>query len=248
MTSLDDRLRDLIRSGGPDAERLQGDVTEVRARNRRRARRSRAAAGALGSVVVVLGVAGVVWAGAGRGPNVVSDDTTLPQSPPSTVPTTVAPPRPSIRDVEFGALTYDSVCDGRSATLTGGIASLPDTDESHYEVTLGAVGYADGDGDGEEDALVLLHCTFIGWETDSTLQLRAYGIDAGGQAELIGTPEELRHDANSSVEGMTATVTLDRPRSGEPTCCSYRFREVWRFDGSRFVLDSSTEIPQPGAG
>ncbi|HEY7068895.1 MAG TPA: hypothetical protein VH479_02225 [Acidimicrobiales bacterium] len=247
MTSLDDRLRDLIRSGGPDTERLQGDVTEVRALTRRRARRRRAVAGALGSVVVVLGVAGVVWAGAGRGPNVVSDDTTLPQAPPSTVPTTVAPPRPSIRDVDFGELTYDSVCDGRSATLTGGIATLPDTDESRYDVTLGAVGYADADGDGEEDALVSLQCTFIGAETDSTLQLRVYGIGAGGGAELIGSPKDLEHDANSSIEGMTATVILDRPGEGDPICCSDRFREVWRFDGSGFVLDSSTQVPQPGA-
>jgi hypothetical protein len=247
MTSLDDRLRDLIRSGGPDAGSLRGDVTEVRARARRRTLRRRAAVGALGTVMVVLGAAGVVWAGASSAPNVVSDDTTLPQSPPSTVPTTTAPPRPSIRDVDFGDMTYDLVCDGRAATLTDGIARLPDTAESHFDVTLGAVSYADAEGDGDEDALVLLQCTFIGAETDSTLQLRVYGMGSGGEASLIGSPQDLENYQNSSVEGMTATVVVDQYAGGVPDCCpTSRAREVWRFDGSAFVLESSTQIPQPG--
>ena len=47
---------------------------------------------------------------------------------------------------------------------------------------------------------------------------------------------------------MTATVTLDKPREGDPACCpSERFREVWRYDGTGFVPVGSTQIPQPGA-
>jgi hypothetical protein len=197
--------------------------------------------------MVVLGAAGVVWAGASRGPNVVSDDTTLPQSPPGTVPTTTAPPRPSIRDVDFGDMTYDSACDGRAATLIGGTARLPDTVETHYEVTLAAVGYADAEGDGDEDALVLLQCTFVGPETDDSLQLRVYRIAADGQAAMIGSPKDLEGYENSSVEGMTATVVVDKYPGGIPDCCpTSRAREVWRFDGSAFVLMDSAEVPRPG--
>jgi hypothetical protein len=149
-------------------------------------------------------------------------------------------------------MTYDAACAGfgedRAATLTAGIAQIPETDESHYEVSLGPVGYADAAGDGDEEALVLLHCTFVGAEVDTSLQLRVYGIDAGGQVGPIGSPQIFEHDQEALVDGMTATITIDRHRVGDPACCpSDRFREVWRFDGSAFVTVSSTQIPQPGA-
>jgi hypothetical protein len=279
MTSLDDQLRDLFHSASPEAEALQGDVAQVRARLRRRIRRTRLAMGAAAAAVVAVG--GLLLTGPGDKDSVVTDDTTTsrpesrssttdgtsttgssePAAPPSattgstttTSGTPPPPPTPSIRDVALGEATYAEACagfgDGRSASLSGGTARLPIGDGAFYVVDLGPVGYADVDGDADDDAVVLLRCTFAGASTDNNVQLRAYRVGSDGQLEQVGPSQLVEHVHEATADGPTVTVTADKYGADDPACCpSAGAREVWRFDDGRFVMIDTTPIPPPGAG
>jgi hypothetical protein len=157
---------------------------------------------------------------------------------------------PSIRDVVFGEASYAAACagydDNRSADLRGGSAQLSIGSGSHYEVDLGPVGYADADGDGDEDAVLLLRCTFAGASTDNNAQLRAYRVTGDGSIEQIGTPQVIEHDFSATAEGQRITVVVEKYEAGDAACCpSSAAREVWRFDGSRFVMDQTTPATTP---
>jgi hypothetical protein len=278
MTSLDDHLRELFASGGPDAAELQGDVRDVRARllARRRTVRRRAAL-----VAVAAAIAGAVFllASPHRDDDVIMPATTTRPDRSTTTATrpsttdhaqttfdrtststtsstsstseTSAPPAPSIRDVVLGEATYTAACTGddqqRTAALRGGSARLPIGPGSYYEVRLGPVGYADVDGDGDEDAVLVLHCDFVGADSDTSAQLRAYQTTADGAIEQIGTSLAIEHETAASADGARITVDVDKYGPTDPLCCpSSTAREVWRFDGRRFVLERSTPITTPG--
>jgi hypothetical protein len=274
MTSLDDHLRELFASSGPDAAELQGDVRDVRARLqvRRRTVRRRAALVAVAAAVVAGGV--FLVASPHRGDDVIMPATsTRPDQsttsstaghPSTTDPTqttssrtsssttppnseTSAPPAPSIHDIALGEATYAEACSGddqhRSAALHGGSAQLPIGPGSRYEVSLGPVGYGDADGDGHEDAVLLLRCDFVGATSDSTSQLRAYRATDGGSLEQVGSSQDVGHVINATTDGLRLTVDVDVFEPTDPACCpSSSARQVWRFDGRRFVLDQSTTI------
>lgn len=270
MTSLDDRLRHLFLSGSPAPDELQGDVRQVRAEVRHRRLRRRALSGAVAAaVVVVVGGGGLLLADRDRDDDVMITETTTTDADPSTTtstttgtttatapstdpPTSVPTPQVSIRDVDLGAATFTEACAGfgdrRTATLDGGAARLPD-DGYFYEVSLGPVGYADADGDGDDDAVVVLRCVFAGGSTDSNAQLRAYGVGDDGRLAQIGASQLLEHDGEATVDGLTSTVTRLVFGPDDAACCpSSAVREVWRFDGGRFQLIDSTSLPPPAAG
>ena len=186
MTSLDDHLRDLFQSVGPDAAELRGDVRQVRARVRRRTLRRRAVFGAVAAAIVAGG--GLLIRGEGDDVRTDVPPVSRPETAVTTAPgrstteptgttspnsstnstsstststsTSTTPPAPSIRDVALGEATYAAACAGyddtRAAELSRGSAQLPIGSGSHYEVDLGAVGYADADGDGDGDEDALL--------------------------------------------------------------------------------------------
>lgn len=269
MTSLDDRLRHHVRAAGPSPDVLQGDLRQVRAEVGRRRVRRRILSGAAAATVVVAG-GGLLLADRDRDDDVVitetTDDadraattstttggttTTTPTAPSTDPPISVPAAQVSIRDVDLGAATYGEACAGfgdrRAVTLDGGTAGLPG-DSFSYEVSLGAVGYADVDGDGDDDAVVVLRCTFAGASTDTNAQLRAYGLDDDGRLEQIGASQLLEHDRETTIDGLTATVTRLVFGPEDPACCpSSAVREVWRFGGGRFELVDSSPLPPPGA-
>ena len=161
-----------------------------------------------------------------------------------------------MRDVDLGSATFANSCpgydDSRSATLLGGEASLPAGAGATHEVSLGAVGYGDVDGDGADDAVLLLRCHFVGAGVDSSGELRAYRARPDGGIEQIGAGHLFEHPREpqaATAEALRITVDLDVYADTDPLCCpSSGAREVWRFDGSGFVRESSTPIAPPGAG
>jgi hypothetical protein len=281
MTSLDDRLRDLYASSGPDAAELDGDLRQVRTRVRQRALRRRAAIGAVAAAIVAGGAFLLVNRDggdevrtdlppvteaevstttapapsttdptAGASGTTVASTTTSTSSTTTTSSSTTTPPVPSIREVALGEATYANACpgfdDGRSATLQGGMANLPAGSGVTHEVSLGPVGYADIDGDGGDDAMLLLRCVFVGASTDSTAQLRAYRATGGGSIEQIGASQLIEHDFSATADGRRITVVVEKFEPGDAMCCpSSAASEVWRFDGSGFVLEDSTPTTTP---
>jgi len=105
--SLDDQLRDLMRSGGPTPLALTGDVAAVRTTVRRRVRRRRVAVGGAAAAVALAGAAALVT---GTHHDRVDIDNPAGQDTrPPTTPTS-APP----------AVIPLSISDVRLAPLTGG--------------------------------------------------------------------------------------------------------------------------------
>ena len=175
----------------------------------------------------------------------------------SSTTSTTAPPGPSMRNIDLGEATHPNACpgydDSRSAALRGGVASLPVSDGVTHEVRLEAVGYGDADGDGDEDAVIMLKCIFLGADSDNSGLVRAYRATAGGGFEQIGNqhlfeyPEEPNGATSSS--GLSVTLDLDLYDADDGLCCpSTGARQTWRFDGTNFVLTNSTPISPPGAG
>lgn len=162
------------------------------------------------------------------------------------------PPAPGVRDIDFGSATYPAPCpayDGGAVTLAGGRASVPLGGGARLDVALGPVSYADADGDGDEDALVVVRCDFAGADADSGALLAAYRAGANGQPEALGAPQALEHVHDVSARGLTVTATVDVYGPNDPACCpSSGAEQTWAFGGGGFTLQSSRDIPPPGAG
>jgi hypothetical protein len=288
MMSLDDRLRDLFESSGPDVAELRGDLRQVRARVRQRTLRRRAAFGAV-AAAIVAGGAFLLLDGdigddvrtdvppadestttitapdptttedpaSGPGTTVTSTSSSTSTSTSSSTTTTTAPPGPSIRDVDLREATYANSCPGwdddRPATLSGGVADLPAGDGVTHQVHLDAVGYGDADGDGDEDAVVMLGCSFLGTSTGNSGVLRAYQATADGSIEQIGSSHLFEHPrapaGTPTAAGLSITVHLDVFAPTDGMCCpSSAVNETWRFDGTDFVLTGSTPAQPSGGG
>jgi hypothetical protein len=276
MMSLDDQLRDLFQAEGPDAAELQGDVQQVRAEVRRRTFRRRAAFGAIAAAVVAAGALVLTGVHAGDDvrtdlPPVTEQETTTttaprtsttdgtgvttgsgsPSSSTSTPSSTTTPPAPpDIRDIALGDATYTQACAGfgntQSATLNGGTARLSSGGNT-YDVTLGPVGYADADGDGDEDAVLLLGCKVTAATQDDSAQLRAYRTTSGGGIEQIGSSQLVEHiQPDPTADGLSITVERVEYADADPDCCpSMRFQEIWTFDGGAFEKTFSTPVAFP---
>jgi hypothetical protein len=181
---------------------------------------------------------------AGGAPTTATTGTSAPAAPGGTTP------GPSVRDVDFGAATYPAPCptyDGGSVTLSGGRATVPLGSSARLDVYLGPVGYADADGDGDEDAIVSVRCDFVGADADSGALVAAYRAGPGGEPEPIGSPRTFEHVQSLSVSGLTVTVTVDRYDADDPACCpSSRVQQTWVFDGQAFRLQGSVTLPPGG--
>jgi hypothetical protein len=166
-----------------------------------------------------------------------------------------------MRNVDLESATYTDACgafgndetrlDDGSVTLSGGSASIPIETNVTYDVALEAVGYGDADGDGDEDAVVFLSCTFNGQKQTSGGLIRVYratpdgGIEQIGSTRTFGVPTyELYETSTSdatSASGLSITVDLVVFADGDASCCpSSAVRETWTFNGSAFDKTGST--------
>jgi hypothetical protein len=189
----------------------------------------------------------------GTGTGTGTGTTTGPSSTTSssTPSTTTTPPVPAIRDIDLGEATFTQACAGlgdtRSATLHGGTARLGSSGENIYDISLGPVGYADADGDGDEDAVLMLRCQVTAATQNNAAQLRAYRATSGGGIEQIGSSKVIEHDQpDPTADGLSITVERVEYATGDPDCCpSKQFQEIWTFNGSAFEKTFSTPIAFP---
>jgi hypothetical protein len=175
-----------------------------------------------------------------------------------------------MREVDLASATYADACDGfgnegdfapddSSVTLSGGAATLTVDAGVTYEVTLESVGCGDADGDGDEDAVVFLNCTFDGGNSHNPSGLMgAYRATPGGGIEQIGGTQAfgsptyslyIRSGASvaSSASDLSITVDLVVHADGDPTCCpSSGVTETWTFTGGAFSKTGSTPFT-PGS-
>jgi hypothetical protein len=124
---------------------------------------------------------------------------------------------------------------------------LGSSGENVYDISLGPVGYADADGDGDEDAVLLLRCQVTAATQNNAAQLRAYRATSGGGIEQIGSSQLIEHDLpGPTADGLSITVEHDEFAAGDADCCpSGRFQEIWTFGGGAFEKTFSTPIAFP---
>jgi hypothetical protein len=133
-------------------------------------------------------------------------------------------------------------------TLVGGSGENVVSGGASVLAELGPVSYADADGDGAEEALVIVECSWAGADSDTGLLAAVYRAGAGGQPEQVGNHLTLAHTRTPTVEGLSLTVDMDVYHPDDAHCCpSEGARQVWRFDGAAFQLESSDEIAPPRA-
>lgn len=187
--------------------------------------------------------------------------TVAPTTTPSTTATTAVPPDPtesgsggsappasqgdvpSVRDVDFANRSYPepfpSLNAGHDVTLHDGGASL--SDERPIVAGLEPVVYDDFDGDGDEDALVVLFAHHQMAES-AAAWAAVYRVGANGQPEIVGTPLRITDNVMElrapSGRRITAIVYLD------PVNLGAKHQRTWEFDGSSFALVA--DDPYPG--
>jgi hypothetical protein len=185
-----------------------------------------------------------------------STSTTSPTTTTSSTTTTTAPPPGlSMREVDLDSATFANACpsyddQGRSVTLSGGSASLSGGTGVTLAVSLDAVSYADADSDGDEDAVLLLRCDFMGASSDQSGVLRAYRATDGGGIEQIGSSRELAHPrspyGSASASGLSITVVVEIFGPEDGLCCpSSAARETWTFGGGAFARTGNTPTSTP---
>jgi hypothetical protein len=138
MTTLDDKLRDLFTTSGPDDAELQGDLRQVHTEVRRRSLRRRATYGLVAAAAVAAGAFLVIGrdtrdrvdtdlppatqpetsttapgpSTTARTSTTLGTTTTASTSTSSSTPSSTAAPGPSIHDVDLFAATYVEACRG----------------------------------------------------------------------------------------------------------------------------------------
>jgi hypothetical protein len=186
--------------------------------------------------------------------------TVSPTTTPSTTATTAVPPDstesgsggsappasqgngPSVRDVDFANRSYPepfpSLNAGHDVTLHDGGASL--SDERPIVAGLEPVVYDDFDGDGDEDALVVLFAHHQMAEL-AAAWAAVYRIGANGQPEIVGTPLRITDNIMElqppSGRRITAIVYLD------PVNLGAKHQRTWEFDGNAFHLIADNPYP-----
>jgi hypothetical protein len=135
-----------------------------------------------------------------------------------------------IRDVDFENRTYPKPCPSiKDADITFDHGSAALGDESfRYVAELEVGAYGDFDGDGEDDALVVIFCHHQAAES-AAAWAAVYTLGGDGEPVPVGTPLELPDGTPHpyelpAVDGATVTVKMDP----DP-------EQVWVFEHDGFV-------------
>ena len=165
-----------------------------------------------------------------------------PAPPPTTAPaTTTILPLPPIRDIDLTSVTYRIDCpngDGIEITPADGPTSTPDGG-AQLESDLSAV-YGDLTGDGTDDALVHLVCTFSDGGNAFVSSVALVVSEVGGPRQL--------GDAIDGYEPTTvgdlASIARAEFSPDDARCCPSTTRYVpVRFDGTNLVEGSDGGDP-----
>ena len=149
---------------------------------------------------------------------------------------TTRPPKPDIRGVDFHNYPYSLSCGEPNQTITvrDGVWEDP-RGESYGAVRGVVVQYGDVTGDGAEDAVVEIACTFGAGSALSNVLV--YSVEDGSTTK-VGQLEGLK----PSLDGAGQIVIWNtRSQPNEPRCCPSQFeRAVYQYDGRIFVLTETT--------
>jgi hypothetical protein len=140
-----------------------------------------------------------------------------------------------VRDVDFANRTYPapfpSLTAGQDVTFHDGGAGL--SDERPLVAQLEPIAYGDFDGDGAEDALVVLFAHHQMAES-AAAWAAVYQVGANGQPEIVGTPLVITDNVYEiqppSGRRITAIVYED------PVNLGARRQRTWEFSGSKFNI------------
>ena len=145
----------------------------------------------------------------------------------------------SVRDVDFGNRSYDVDCLRQvEANLQDGEWQAVPGKPEEGTVTLVDTLYTDVTGNGEDDALVAIHCG-VGAST-TVPNVFAFKLKANGRVKQLNEERIYGYDPQAADSGFQVSVGVYD--EGDPRCCpTFRETQIWAYeDGSLSLVRSST--------